>query len=730
MFLIYKGGKDFYQWDMGQRLQIVDENYNRVHFCTKNCTTALVCNVYTENGVRLVNVPNTLLQKPCIVKAYGCIAEGGEIYYAKEAQYFRVIERAKPDDYIYTEEELKNWNGIDERLAQIEEDVAELEAIGYDNLARKTEVQAVENRLDNAIAATTLDANAELIDIRVGANGESYTNAGNAVRAKVNKTDIVSSTGNSEDKVMSQKATSKKFNTLEGKVSKNEKQIANLINAREQELFVEDDTVAYQKDVPENALPFAEIGEVGGITRKCTNLIPFPYGFGNSVTNGVTITVNDDGGVTYNGTSTTQINPYFTSKLLLPKGTYTLSGAPSGASWSKYILIVQTEDYSTILAEDYGSGKTFTLEADTSVRICLIIANGATVSNLTVYPMLNEGDTALPYMPYFEGLRDAKVTAVESLGVNLCNLARIPDTLNGLTFNKNTDGSVTINGTCNAYTTIYFEKINIKTGEKFYFLGGQNGTIFTFNGNRGGTFIKNLGTADDTSVYAITCDGTYDNFYPILLIQEGTVLSNVTVCFMVSKTPFTSFSPYFKNTFPIPEAVQALEGYGQGVNKEYCNKIVLDTATGVKKYVKNVKSVKVRELTWNYYSNNIVYASSITGIKIPQDISTPAPIVTQNYTATGSYYIVGLGAKTDKTICIYNGAIWLYDTDIDSAQELIDIHGDDDIIVALATPVETDLTDLITDDNFIGVESVGTITAVNEYKLDAPSLITYQLKEV
>lgn len=179
---------------------------------------------------------------------------------------------------------------------------------------------------------------------------------------------------------------------------------------------------------------------------------------------------------------------------------------------------------------------------------------------------------------------DSKVTAVESDSVNMCNLARIPDTLNGLTFVKNADGSVTINGTCNAYTTIYFDKINIKTGEKFYILGGQKGATFTFNGYSGSTFIKNLGMADDTSVQVITCDGTYDNFYPILLIQEGEVLSNVTVHFMVSKTPFTSFSPYFKNTFAIPEAVQALDGWGQGVNAQCYNKLVIDPLEGVKKY--------------------------------------------------------------------------------------------------------------------------------------------------
>ena len=156
------------------------------------------------------------------------------------------------------------------------------------------------------------------------------------------------------------------------------------------------------------------------VTRYGKNLIPFPYGFGNTTQAGVTITVNSDGGVTYNGTATSQINPYFVSNLLLHKGTYTLSGSPKGSSWDTQILIVQKKADASTIARDYGNGAKFTLDSDTAVRICLIVAKGITCSNLTIYPMLNVGTTALPYELYKEPVT---FTADENGNITVPSLA-------------------------------------------------------------------------------------------------------------------------------------------------------------------------------------------------------------------------------------------------------------------------------------------------------------------
>jgi hypothetical protein len=50
-------------------------------------------------------------------------------------------------------------------------------------------------------------------------------------------------------------------------------------------------------------------------------------------------------------------------------------------------------------------------------------------------------------------------------------------------------------------------------------------------------------------------------------------------------------------------------------------------------------------------------------------------------------------------------------------------------VYALATPEETDISDILPADNLLGVEGGGTITSVNENAFSVPTEIVYQLKE-
>ena len=59
--------------------------------------------------------------------------------------------------------------------------------------------------------------------------------------------------------------------TTKAKASALEKRIINLEQDITPSPFEIDNTVAYQKDVPANALPYAEVSSVGGMTRKTKN---------------------------------------------------------------------------------------------------------------------------------------------------------------------------------------------------------------------------------------------------------------------------------------------------------------------------------------------------------------------------------------------------------------------------------------------------------------------------
>lgn len=125
MFKIYDGREHFYQWDLNQKLIIEDETMTQVHFCNKTDDCALVCEIYSENGLRLVNVPNILFQSDWRIKVWGYCED-----YTKHEATFKVCSRSKPSDYIYTETEVKNYEKYEERLTAIEETVKKGEGVG------------------------------------------------------------------------------------------------------------------------------------------------------------------------------------------------------------------------------------------------------------------------------------------------------------------------------------------------------------------------------------------------------------------------------------------------------------------------------------------------------------------------------------------------------------------------------------------------------------------------
>ena len=95
-----------------------------VHFCNKTDDCALVCEVKSDNGLRVVDVPNILLQNAWDIRAYAYC----DCATMREMR-FKVIARSKPADYIYTETEIKNYADLEERVKQIEENGISDEAI-------------------------------------------------------------------------------------------------------------------------------------------------------------------------------------------------------------------------------------------------------------------------------------------------------------------------------------------------------------------------------------------------------------------------------------------------------------------------------------------------------------------------------------------------------------------------------------------------------------------------
>ena len=210
-------------------------------------------------------------------------------------------------------------------------------------------------------------------------------------------------------------------------------------------VYRSDDSVAYQKIVPIGAEEYAQVAKVGGMTYKTKNLLKYPFFNSTKTVYGITFTDNGDGTITANGTATGQAQFLIiggAEKKTIPAGTYTMSGCPNGGSVSGYFI-------NSSLGQEIGSGKTFTVTQETSWWINITILSGTTVNNLVFKPMFNEGDTALPYEPYFEGLRDTAVSELVSEGANLIPFPYVDSskTNHGVAFTVQDNGWIIANGT-------------------------------------------------------------------------------------------------------------------------------------------------------------------------------------------------------------------------------------------------------------------------------------------
>lgn len=119
MFEIYNNRKQFWQWDVGQRLIVKDDACTEVHFCNGTSDCAPICEVYEEDGLRLVNVPNILFQTAKAIRVFAYVCNG-EDQHTKREKIFPVYRRTKPEGYVYTETEIKNYAALERRISELE----------------------------------------------------------------------------------------------------------------------------------------------------------------------------------------------------------------------------------------------------------------------------------------------------------------------------------------------------------------------------------------------------------------------------------------------------------------------------------------------------------------------------------------------------------------------------------------------------------------------------------
>lgn len=158
-----------------------------------------------------------------------------------------------------------------------------------------------------------------------------------------------------------------------------------------------------------NGLTDKEIG-----TSGARNLIPYPYYQTTKTINGIIFTDLGDGRIHAKGTATASATFVVKSNnenWTVNNGTYTISGCPSGGSFSTYRLQLARHVSGTLTSygNDYGNGATAEITDGLPILIQIVIASGVTI-DAVFEPMLERGLVKHDYIPYYHGGAERALT--------------------------------------------------------------------------------------------------------------------------------------------------------------------------------------------------------------------------------------------------------------------------------------------------------------------------------
>lgn len=156
-------------------------------------------------------------------------------------------------------------------------------------------------------------------------------------------------------------------------------------------------------------------GNVSQVQSTGAQLLIYPFLNTTKTQDGITFIDNGDGSITINGTSTSTTDVSFAlesstapnaskfRELLLGKN-LVLSGNPVGGYKTGLFCQIWNYDSNNSIAVDNNQGVEFTFtNASAGFNITIGVRPGTTVNNVTFFPMLNIGNTAITWEPYTDG---------------------------------------------------------------------------------------------------------------------------------------------------------------------------------------------------------------------------------------------------------------------------------------------------------------------------------------
>lgn len=315
--------------------------------------------------------------------------------------------------------------------------------------------------------------------------------------------------------------------------------------------------------VPSGAMDYAALRMVGGMSRRGRNLLKIDI---RSVTiNGVAFAVDSTGRITVTGTTTTKavFMVAIPENTFVPGETYRLTGCPTGGQGTAYKLDIADISDDTQweeIALDIGNGSTFSGTANKCIMQIAVYASYTGNGKLIFAPMISTDTTATynDWEPYTASLLDAPVDAVRVQGRNLLN-----PQIDGKAINIDTGLPATDARMC------ITDFIPVTPGDTY--------GMYSDFGNWG---KLNVACYDATKTY--TGKHPVDNLagFQAFTIPVGTAYIRCCILMTGKKTSYlyrgvsagtaNDYTPYYRSTYPIPQAIRDMcPDYGQGTAESY-----------------------------------------------------------------------------------------------------------------------------------------------------------------
>ena len=425
---------------------------------------------------------------------------------------------------------------IQEALSEIQEKVSESKnsadaaAVSAEN-AKKSEVNAKNSETEAKTSETnaaTSESNAKI----------SETNAAtSATTAMTKATDAANYASNAETSALT--ATNKAIEASQYAEEAAESAKQSQISA---DAAAVSETNAKTSEA--NAKTYAEQAKTVSGEQVALNQQTLGYTKKNLLKNtattktayGITVTDNDDGSITLNGTATA--DPTFTIGKFtpVPNKAYIFTAnneVPYSGFWNNFCFIYNIDGVSTWMADKIAPDGThvpyeFTPTTDNEITCQIYVAKGTTVENLTFYPMIRSAEiTDGTYEPYVDDvdtrlqkIDDSILNTLEEIDANTSegNIAgalaikslnsKVSDLTNNSGYYLGTTGSLTLGAD---------ETITIPDLTDYKFL------LFVFNGKYVAEFVPlfelRFAPTDKFSRKTVQ-DGYYFNL-KVILVEGG-----------------------------------------------------------------------------------------------------------------------------------------------------------------------------------------------------------------